>query len=243
MMVLMLFALVLGTEGSATETRLRGGETFNSVSNWLFLHKSTLQVWPEGVTRIRWCSQHAQAANIVATGAPPMIGRRFARFAVSTWNRGIMKHEGPKNVIDREMSKQIAEAVEAQAGMCYRNARRALMGVPGLGKAKYVEGWVIDLCQRGIQPPKEHGWLEMNGHVIEPTEPDAAYIYFGVMRYDRAEVRRWGADAPEDVPYIRQHYERESPEFKRYGHVLGEAMKLCNEFFGVTRPLGSVDFA
>lgn len=152
-----------------------------------------------------------------------------------------MAHQGPKYEVDRELSNETAALVEAERTRCYRNARRALLEVPALTEARYVEGWVIDLRKGGALPPTEHAWLELDGLVVEPTQPDALYSYFPVVRFDQAAVRQWVPDAKDDVPFIRQYYARESPEYKRYGQTLSEAMRLCNEYFGITRQLDSED--
>ncbi len=152
-----------------------------------------------------------------------------------------MGQQGPRYEVDRELSNQAAASVQADRTRCYHSARRALLEVPALKEARYVEGWVIDLRKGGALPPTEHAWLELDGRVIEPTQPDALYFYFPVMRFDQAAVRRWVPDADDDVPFIRQYYARQSPEHKRYAQALSEAMQLCNEYFGITRPLDSED--
>ncbi len=81
--------------------------------------------------------------------------------------------------VNRELSEQVAQAIKAKVGQCYANAAFALLhsdqatfaslhsreGNP-LCEARYVEGVVV--CDDDGKPI-DHGWLELDGEVIDPT--------------------------------------------------------------------------
>lgn len=94
----------------------------------------------------------------------------------------------PMNV-NKELSARLAEAVDARIGHCWRNAWVALYEPEAEG-ALYVEGWIIN-PDSSID---EHGWLELDGEIIDPTFYDPpAKFYFPGLRFDRSQAR---AEAP-----------------------------------------------
>ena len=73
-----------------------------------------------------------------------------------------------------EESKRVGKAVKAKKQQCYINAMRVIWYVPEYDKADYVEGYAVingDFCI-------EHGWVEQDGVVIDPTLPDDDIAYF-----------------------------------------------------------------
>ena len=88
--------------------------------------------------------------------------------------------------VDRELSQRLAQAIDAEAQACWRNAFLCLAHLDGA--AVYVEGWAV---MRGT--PCEHGWLEFDGHIVDPT---LAYldgppvVYFPGLRFTAEEARR-----------------------------------------------------
>jgi hypothetical protein len=88
--------------------------------------------------------------------------------------------------LDRELSQQIAEANGAINKRCWRNAFLGLGDLPG---AVYVEGWVV--THNGMLA--EHGWLEFEGRIVDPTpvyleNPPATY--FPGLRFSAEEARQ-----------------------------------------------------
>lgn len=85
------------------------------------------------------------------------------------------------------MKKNIEESIRAgthpkvlvEAGYCYANAFRAMLNVPEYHDADYVEGWAVydgGFCM-------EHGWVEKDGEIIDPTWPDRDVTYFPGLRF------------------------------------------------------------
>lgn len=71
-------------------------------------------------------------------------------------------------------SKRVGKIIRAIHKLCYRNAFRVVQNVPGYEKANSVEG--IASFQNGL--PIEHGWVERNGEIIDPTLPEKKMTYF-----------------------------------------------------------------
>jgi hypothetical protein len=61
---------------------------------------------------------------------------------------------------------------------CYRNAWRVAMRLREEGKpAVYVEGFAVR------NKSFEHGWVELDGEIIDVTLPDDDYTYFAGLRF------------------------------------------------------------
>src|SRR5690348_12827765 len=67
---------------------------------------------------------------------------------------------------NKTLSEKTADFINAEPRKCWANAYYALKEVPELGKANYVEGWII---RTAIPIPIEHGWLELDDEIIDPT--------------------------------------------------------------------------
>ena len=81
-----------------------------------------------------------------------------------------------KNVSE---SKRVRRAIRAQKQQCYKNAVRVIWKVPEYKNADYVEGYAVvggKLCI-------EHGWVEQDGIVIDPTLLDEGIVYFPGLRF------------------------------------------------------------
>ena len=78
-----------------------------------------------------------------------------------------------KNV---EESVRVGKLIRAGSRRCYGNARRVIERVEGYANADYVEG--IMVCKL----PIEHGWVERDGEIIDPTLPEEEGDYFGGIR-------------------------------------------------------------
>ena len=88
--------------------------------------------------------------------------------------------------LDRELSQRLAQAIDAEDQACWRNAFLCLAHLDG---AVYVEGWAVT---RG-SVPREHGWLEVNGCIVDPTPAyleDTPAVYFPGLRFTAEEARR-----------------------------------------------------
>lgn len=116
-----------------------------------------------------------------------------------------------------EESKAVGRLVGAENKQCYANAVRVVWGVPEYQQADYVEGYaVIDggLCI-------EHGWIERDGEIIDPTLPDDDLAYFPGLKF-KGPLRIAGAmqiqkeDWCEDLPFFYRFGWGgiESPQFR-----------------------------
>ncbi len=82
-----------------------------------------------------------------------------------------------KNVeLSLKLSKD--KRIRAKPRQCYYNAFSTMFYCPEFQGATYVEGFA--LC--GI--PIEHGWIEFNGEIIDPTLPIDEMIYFPGLRFE-----------------------------------------------------------
>jgi hypothetical protein len=79
-------------------------------------------------------------------------------------------------------SEEAGKSVHARLGDCYRNALRAVSFVDG-DAVLYVEGYGV---LHGV--PLEHGWLLVNGRVVDPT---VAAFKDGVMFDQYQPVLVW----------------------------------------------------
>jgi hypothetical protein len=79
-----------------------------------------------------------------------------------------------------EMSLKLSKdkRIRAKPRQCYYNAFSTLFYCPEYQKANYVEGFV---CFGFLI---EHGWIEFNGEIIDPTLPKDDPVYFPGLRFD-----------------------------------------------------------
>ena len=68
--------------------------------------------------------------------------------------------------LNRVLSKQAAKTIQAVPKECWQNATRSLLTLQELAHAHYLEGWIVSSA---ILVPLEHGWLELDGQLIDPT--------------------------------------------------------------------------
>lgn len=88
--------------------------------------------------------------------------------------------------LNRKRSQELGKAVGAKNNECFYNSFKALSLLPG---ASYVEGWAV--C-RDLPIPLEHGWLELDGEIIDTTPAwrDSENTYFPGVRYTLEEALR-----------------------------------------------------
>ena len=114
--------------------------------------------------------------------------------------------------IDRERSRALAIKIRAMPGQCWSNAIDAMWHLldqpppdgirppPGAGadhpalRLRYVEGYA------GVEIGIPHGWLELDGTILDPTMPlwatDACrYVYYDDLLFsDKALIARLETD-------------------------------------------------
>ena len=71
--------------------------------------------------------------------------------------------------------------VGAKKRQCYRNAFNVVTYCPEFANATYVEGIVVPVKQPFLI---EHGWLEIENQIVDPTLKDAHWKYFPGLRFE-----------------------------------------------------------
>lgn len=115
--------------------------------------------------------------------------------------------------VNRDLSNEAAQLVEGLAQNSWRNAWCALEWMPDLAAGEYVEGYAI---MSGSHVVFEHGWVELDGQVIDPSYPDGQVAYFPGLRFDRAAAQQaviddldlpvlWRCDADQYVACMLAH--------------------------------------
>ncbi|MBX7105381.1 MAG: hypothetical protein K1X57_14955 [Gemmataceae bacterium] len=108
---------------------------------------------------------------------------------------------------NKEESGRIRLLVRAKAKQCYLNAFRVIQSIPEYADADYVEGIVVI----GGVLPIEHGWVERNGEIIDPTMPDDDLAYFAGLRFNG----ECGLSKALQIP--KPDYCEDLPIFYRFG--------------------------
>ena len=138
-----------------------------------------------------------------------------------------------KNV---ELSLRLAKdkRIDIRPSQCYHNAVQAILHCPEYERAGYIEG--IAHCGFGM----EHGWLELDGHIIDPTLPTDRMVYFPGLRFEGAQglstvLKFFKPKGTQDLPifYRFGFGGHNSPEFRsareaerRYSSLLIEAQSV-----------------
>ena len=104
-------------------------------------------------------------------------------------------------------SKRICKLVRAKPQQCYYNAFRVIMEIPEYAEADYVEGII---SSGGLL--MEHGWIEKDGVVVDPTLPLGEQVYFSGLRF----TGRTGLAKAIKIPKPR-HTREDFPIFYRFG--------------------------
>ena len=108
---------------------------------------------------------------------------------------------------DKVESKWICKLVRAKPQQCYYNAFRVIMEVPEYAEADYVEGMI---SSGGLLI--EHGWIEKDEAIIDPTLPLGDQVYFSGLRF----IGRMGLAKAIKIPKPR-HTREDFPIFYRFG--------------------------
>jgi hypothetical protein len=133
------------------------------------------------------------------------------------WATGKLKSQMEKYSMNKNVleSVKLHEAVRAKHKQCYINAVRVIWNVPGYKRATYVEGIaVVDgMCI-------EHGWVEREAEIFDPTLPDEIMVYFPGLKFAGEKgiaeaMRRPKPEGAEDLPFFCRYgwSGRVSPEF------------------------------
>ncbi len=80
---------------------------------------------------------------------------------------------------DKSESLRVRRRVRSKPKQCYHNAFRVISEIPEYAAAEYVEG----LAVIGGALVIEHGWVEEDGVIIDPTRPHDDLLYFPGLRF------------------------------------------------------------
>jgi len=119
-----------------------------------------------------------------------------------------------------EESRRLARhrAVRAKAKQCYYNAFRVVTNVPEYADADYVEG--IAIVDGGLY--LEHGWVERDDDILDPTLPDDEAVYFPGLRFSGQTGIAEGLKIPKP-----KHTREDLPIFYRFGWGGGDSPEFC----------------
>ncbi len=106
-----------------------------------------------------------------------------------------------------ERSKKLKKAIRAKAKQCYANAWNAIETQEEYKDATYVEGMAV---VNGLAI--EHGWIEHEGEVIDPTLLDENIVHFPGLRFKGRE----GLHSTWRIPGFMETGEK-LPVFYRFG--------------------------
>ena len=81
-------------------------------------------------------------------------------------------------MIDLQESVRVRRVVRSKPKQCYLNAARVILGIPEYADADYVEGLAVSKVM-----VIEHGWVEKDGVIIDPTLPHDDLHYFPGLRF------------------------------------------------------------
>ena len=129
--------------------------------------------------------------------------------------------------VDRDLSKQVAEAIGADTQSAWRKAWLALQEDSDLEDALYVEGWAVLLDNLLVI---EHGWVELNGRIVDPARWDRDLVYFPALRFDKEQVLDALVDSAE-LP-VTWRYGPRLRDNPAYHHAWQEACKLTQSRIG-----------
>jgi hypothetical protein len=130
--------------------------------------------------------------------------------------------------VNLKKSRELSQQVEAQRGRCWYNALVAVSRVKG--NAFYVEGYSVIWGRKGITLG-EHGWIELDGEIIEltPDWPDWScerIMYFPGVRYSR-EVALEIVHTGLEPPFVRR-FDRPPPQYKTARRKAQQCRLLIN---------------
>jgi hypothetical protein len=132
------------------------------------------------------------------------------------------------------VQRLVRRLVRAKPNQCFRNAVNVVRYVPGYEEADYVEGVIVPTKRSVVT---EHGWVEKNGVIVDPTLPNDDLLYYPGLRF---KGRRGISEAmrlprPLDVDDL--------PILERFGEGGGESPEFTDAWTAAYGPLGLDEFA
>jgi hypothetical protein len=103
------------------------------------------------------------------------------------------------SILDAASSLELAQRLQSKANSSFDNAYRAALATEG---ATYVQGFLVMV---GRAEPIEHAWIELNGHILDPSLPHLhrqpeQLSYFPAQRLSVAQLTAAVEEAKEDYP-------------------------------------------
>jgi len=135
---------------------------------------------------------------------------------------------------DQKESVKTRRLVRSKPKQCHVNAARVVLAVPEYAKADYVEG----LAVIGGALVIEHGWVEKDGVIVDPTLPKDDLLYFPGLRF---EGQRGLAEAME-IP-DPEGSARDLPIFYRFGWGGVDSPEFRAALIAAYRHVGMEDLA
>ena len=131
-------------------------------------------------------------------------------------------------------SKRTRKLVVAKAKQCYLNAFRVIQEVEEYADADYVEGIVVI---EGVMVI-EHGWVEKDGVIVDPTLPSDDIVYFAGLRFRGQRELAEGLQIPKP-PRTTDDF----PIFYRFGWGGIESPEFRAALVSANRYAGMEDLA
>ena len=136
-----------------------------------------------------------------------------------------------KNVKESTRARRLVRAAPKQ---CYSNAFRLIQQDDEYGNADYIEGMAVIEDVMVI----EHGWVEKDGVIVDPTLPTTDLVYFPGLRF---RGRRGLAEAIR-IPKPERTVE-DLPIFYRFGWGGIDSPDFRGAAAGAYRHVGMEDLA
>jgi len=141
---------------------------------------------------------------------------------------------------DIATSLNIRAIVKAEAELCWRNARVAIMKVPEYAQSTYVEGHIV--LNRTLVI--EHAWIAKDGVIIDPTLPTDICVYCaGIQIHGREGLEAFLSTAEgkavQNKPFFHA-YGFGGHQHAGFRQSLRDAMAVSATFSNRDMPLNSV---
>jgi hypothetical protein len=125
---------------------------------------------------------------------------------------------------DYAESKRVCRAIGAAIKRCWRNARKVIEQLDEYASATYIEGWIVK--ENGALV--EHGWIVLDGKIIDPTLPEIVATYFSGLEFTgRAGIAAFlGTPEHKSEPF---HYAFGLADSPSYQQAFRAAMEYSNQ--------------
>jgi len=118
-----------------------------------------------------------------------------------------------------EESHRLSDLIWSDPNLCYHNSFLVLLDISGYQDATYVEGIAVN--EAGLMI--EHGWIEKDNEVLDPTLPFEQMTYFPGLRFDGlVEISK----AMHSIPKS-DGTDEDFPIFYRFGWGGKDSEEMC----------------